>query len=242
VNRDAVAGERGCVRRGRRSWLVVVAVAVAVAAGCGDDDPARTTAATTEATAGAPSTAPAPLPVVACCDAEPIAPGRYALPAGYAPLATVDVPSGWAVTNDVAARYLAFGQEENEVGTPLRTVTLYRGAAGDRDATLAAIVASADLDVLAVDETAGFVDAAARANPGFAGSPGADIAAGTRRLPALAPFVAQGFAVTTSSPEARLRFSLRTEGELLLVSVVEAPAPSFDAFAAAADELLAGLH
>jgi hypothetical protein len=224
------------------SWrlIVVAAVVVAPAVGCGDDDDTGSAAATAPASV-VTSLADPRLPRVGCCSAEPIDAGRYALPSGYEPFTAIVVPDGWLLTNEQAARYLAFGQGTNEVGTPSRLVALYRGAAADRDAMLAAIVASTELEILASDNATGVVDARALPNPGYEGSPSADIAGGTQRLPALSPLVAQGFALTTSTPEARLRFSLRTQGDLLLVAVVEAPAPEFDAFVADADELLAGL-
>jgi hypothetical protein len=231
------------VSKRHQGILVLLVALVGACSADGDDNPASPEPpTTTEATEVAVS-----LPAAACCTGVPIDAGPYLLPERFAPLTTIELPDGWTIVNEAAARYLAFGRGSNDIGTPSQLVMLLAGPAADHADLADDIASSPELEILADSTTteSGIesrqLDAIARPNPDFIGAPAADIAPGTQRLTALGPLVSSNFGLVTSTPEARLRFVLRREGELLLVAVIEAPAADFDAFAAAADELLAGL-
>jgi len=217
-----------------------------MAGACSADGDDTAAAGTTTTTAATTATLP-PLPGARCCTGVSVDPGRYLLPDRFAPLTSIDVPDGWTIVNEARGRYLAFGRGANVLGMPSQLVMLLAGPAAEHANLADDISSSPELGIrndstsTASGVTARQLDAVAHPNPGYAGSPGADIAAGTQRLTALGPLVAGGFGLTTSTPAARLRFVLRQHGEVLFVAVIEAPAPEFDAFSAAADELVAGV-
>lgn len=72
--------------------------------------------------------------------------------------------------------------------------------------------------------------------------PGSDIAAGTVDLDPLEAFVEAGFGLTTSTPEAHLRFLVIEVDGRALVVMLEAPAADAETFFGRAEAMLGTLE
>lgn len=189
------------------------------------------------------------LPPALCCVGEPVAPATYELPGYWDRRLTLEVPDGWRSIRDSSARFVALVQGSNVYDDASRYLLFLAVPPGEPAADIVADLAAmqgitpiADpVDAEVAGQDAVQLDARAEPNPDFEGSPSAGIPPGSRDLPVLEAFVAQGFHMSTATAEARLRFVLIDVGVSALLAYVEAPEAEFNEFAEAADTVLRSL-
>ena len=204
---------------------------------------------TTPTETALPAGALLPLPSVNCCRGRTLDPGDYALPDWLDLPLSVEMDAGWRLVNERAALFLQFGRGENSLGNPGQMIILANATRrGGPEAVIGLLQAPPQLTALggpAPVTVAGFegwlLDSTANANPTYAGNEAADIPPQVQFLPVLQPFFTPGFAFTTSSPEARLRFLALAVGDQTLLVYLEAPPGEFDDFALVADAVLQSL-
>lgn len=204
-----------------------------------------TPTATPTLSLAAPTTTPAPtttflaFPEAPCCFGEHVRPGRYLMPAWFGIASRLDVPSGWRVLNERAARLLMLGRGGNALGNPLHVLLFADATGSGAPAEIIERVRSAaeltELSVPATVTVAGLpaiqLDMQARPNPDFRGLPADDIPAGVQYLPVIEAYFAPGFLWTTSSSEAVVRTIVLAVDDRVLLIYVEAPPADFDEFA-----------
>jgi hypothetical protein len=214
--------------------------------------PATMSAAPSPAETMAPSAAPSvpEFPPAACCRGRDIDAGRYRLPRWLGLPATLDVPAGWRVQNEAPAKLFVIGRGENSQGNPSQLILIVdateSGSPGEVVDAIRGVPQLEELRAPTDVEVAGLpgrqVDLAALPNPEFTARPDEDIPAGVQVLPIIERYFAEGFAWTTSSPEARLRLiALTLEGRTMLV-YLEAPPGDFEALVTDALAILESLE
>ena len=196
-----------------------------------------------------PAGALLPLPGVSCCRGRALDPGNYALPDWLDIPLSVEIDAGWKLVNERAALFLQFGRGENSLGNPSQMIILVNATRrGEPEAVIGLVPAAPQLTALgdpAPVTVAGFegwlLDSTANSNPTYAGNEAADIPPQVQFLPVMEQFFTPGFAFTTSSPEARLRFVALAVGDQTLLIYLEAPPGEFEDFALQADAVLQSL-
>jgi hypothetical protein len=206
--------------------------------------PSGTTTSQTPTTAAASTTLgvaeAGEFPSVLCCAGRGVEPGRYLLPEWLDLPLVIDVPEGWKVLNESAAKLFALARGTNSLDLPSELVAfLIASEAGTVDDVMAQlleepdIVASGGSSPVTVAGLVGMQqDFAVLPNPDSAGNPANDIPPGVHFISVVEQFLAPGFAWTNSTPEAHLRFVVVEVGSETLTIYLEAPPGDFDALAA----------
>jgi hypothetical protein len=250
--------------RSNRSAVLLLLVTVVALGGCGSTpQPASPAESTTTAagpsgttTSQTPTTVAASttrgvteageFPSVLCCAGREVEPGPYLLPEWLDLPLMMNVPEGWKVLNDSAAKLFALARGTNDLGLPSELVAfLIASEAGSVDDAMAQlleepdVVASGGSSPVTVAGLVGMQqDFVVLPNPDFAGNPAADIPPGVHFISVIEQFFAPGFAWTNSTPEAHLRFVVVAVDSGTLMIYLEAPPGDFDALAVDATAML----
>ena len=228
--------------------LLIVGIVVPFLFACGENGEGATAPTTTPTAESTPAPELAEFLPTICCQGNRVGADTYAVPNYVQPPLAVSVPTGWRVINEESGRLFALVQGKNDIGQASRWLTILPAGGSTEEDVVKSLRDMKQLDfaqqsaatVLGRDATR--LDATALPNPAEEGSAAAGIAPGTQALSGLTPFVAPGFAMTTSTAEARMRFLIVGAESGTLVLHMEAPPDEFRAFVAEANQVVETLE
>lgn len=233
--------------------LVAAAAALALLVACSSSDPeaAPVTSGPT-ATTGAETSPPpaedetATFPIGGFPAGIPVEPGTYRPHPGFDVQFTVELGEGWrSIRDEVLGVISLVTDETNGIGHATHWLSFFPAPPDtrpqdllDRIESQQNIVPGPPREVTIGDVTGTQVEARAEPNPTEAGDD--ETEAGTLVVGVATDLIVGAF-WASESPEARFRFIVLDVGGRTLLVYVEAPPDEFDAFAARAEEALAGL-